>query len=279
MWKDSYTVGVGIIDRQHKELFEQVANLKAVLTQGLGFDEYKRQIGEAVQYLKKYCTEHFADEEKYYKDTGIEGIEEHRQLHIKLIQDVFDHEKRLMDSDFSPAAVREFLGFLLTWLIYHVAGEDQKFHKTIKIDEQLDGSVMAFADRAKQVLMTITGIAEGDIKPEFDRSLHISDGVGFKVGLVGGDKLGIGLVYSNNIVTGALKAMTGMDIGEINELAYSALQEISNIVSAKISDVLSDGGEFVDIAYPVRADIADIPKTGDSFLMHTVIGDMEVIVY
>ncbi|MDR2167486.1 MAG: bacteriohemerythrin [Clostridiales bacterium] len=282
MWKDSYAIGHELIDSQHRRLFDYAENLMSTLGQQLEFEEYKRQIVETLGFLKKYTIEHFKDEEEYQREVNYEGYEAHKKLHAKLIQDVLRHEKELVESEFKPEAVKSFLGFLLTWLVYHVAGEDQKITGGVA-QTAVAGLdlVHAFAQKAGQVIRTITGITEDEIKPEFDSSKHLGEGISFKVGLVGSkDKNGIALVYSHIIALGTLKAMTGMEVNEINEIAYSALQEMSNILSAKMVDVVAKAdGKFVDIDYPIRAEIKEIPKGSDSFLMCTSIGDMEIIIY
>ncbi|MCL2752678.1 MAG: bacteriohemerythrin [Defluviitaleaceae bacterium] len=280
MWKDSYLTGVATIDKEHMQLFETVGKLKDTLTQGLGFEDYKAAIIDTMEFLKKYCLKHFADEEKFYRDAGYDGVEEHRQFHLKLIADVLDHQERLKQSNFDPTSVKAFLGFLLTWLIYHVAGEDQKMSKPKISAVRAQTALIAFADNVREVLATVTGIANDSIKPIFNKDINADDGIIFKVGLVGDEsKKAVWFVYSNKITFGIFRAMTGMEVCEANEMAYSALQEISNIASAKISNVLSAAcGKFVDIDYPVAAKIDDIPKTGDSFVMNTTLGDMEIIV-
>ncbi|MCL2169417.1 MAG: hemerythrin domain-containing protein [Defluviitaleaceae bacterium] len=285
MWKESYKIGVEHIDRQHKQLFEYVDAMAATLKKQQSFEDYKNQIVEAIGFLKQYCVEHFKDEEAYHLEIGLKDHQAHKQLHQKLVKDVLAHEAELTGSGFAPESVKKFLGFVLTWLIYHVAGEDQKLgtKAAAKAPDttEVSGSVQDFATRAKGVLCTVTGLSDEDIS--FAKSAgSIKDGVGFKVGLVdGGGKKGVGLVYSTTIALGALKAMTSMEVDEINEITYSALQEISNIVSSRIADSVAAaaGIAFVDIEYPVQTPIEHIPKGNDSFIMKTSIGDMEVVVY
>jgi len=281
MWKDSYLVGVEKIDTQHKLLFEYVDILTETLKKDLKVADYRRQIAEAVRYLKFYCIEHFRDEEAYHLEISYAEHKTHKEMHKKLIQDVLAHEEALVSSNYASGAVRGFLGFVMTWLVYHVAGEDQKLRKITQAEPKaVMSAIEAFADKTREVLKTITGISDEDIKFAFKPSGEISDGISYKVGFCGGgDKKGVGVVFSNRIAIGALKAMAGMDIDEINEIAFSALQEISNITAARISDVISEDGEFCDIEHPIRVENGDFPKDADSFLISTTLGDMEVIVY
>jgi len=285
MWKDEYLVGVEKIDRQHRILFDFVELINITLNQPLEAYEYEKKITDAVSFLKTYCLEHFKDEEAYYEQKGYSGLEEHKELHKKLVQKLLDYEMEFGATNFAPQVVKKFLGFVLTWLIYHVAGEDQKIKEADRAEAPVEegaGSVHDFASRAKRVLRTITGLSEKDVDFDIGYTKGVDEGYAFMVGLVdGGDKQGIGLIYSEAIALGALKAMTSMEATEINEITLSALQEISNIVSSRIADSVTEslGGKFCDIEYPVRADINDIPDGSERFLMNTTIGDMEIIVY
>ena len=283
MWKDSYAIGVELLDNQHRQLFEAVEILMKTPKIDLSPKQYRGQIEKAVKFLKMYCVKHFQDEEAYHLEIGYAEREKHKKLHRKLIEGVLKHEKRLIDSDFDYGIVKKFFGFVMTGLIYHVAGEDQKLNKASveEIAAQARGSVQDFAARAKKVLRTVTGLASEDIALEVGADRRIMEGVCYTVGLVGGQKKGIGIVFSNTIAFGALKAMTSMELTELNEVVYSALQEISNIVSSRIADAvaLAKGSEFCDIDHPVRVDIADVPQGIDSFSMRTSIGDMEIVVY
>ena len=284
MWKDSYLVGVDIIDNQHKKLFEAIGALRDNLGKA-DLPNYKIQLTEITVFLKEYCINHFRDEEEYQRKIGFVGHMEHKKKHDKLIDDVLDYEKELIRSDFAPPVVRNFLGFIATWLIYHIGGEDQQIPKgkrstaPARIEDK--DLVHEFAVSVENVLKILTGLSVQNIHHTIGSDRHINSGVSYKVGLIDApNNKGIGFVYSPDIAFGVLKTMTGMEIAELNEVVYSAMQETSNIISANIASLLSKmANTSVDIETPKQVQIDEIPNMSNSFLVHTRLGDMEVVLY
>ncbi|MCL1928837.1 MAG: bacteriohemerythrin [Treponema sp.] len=122
-WSDSYSMGIKIIDDQHKGLLDFVNELYDHAT---GNEEeelawFKEVIQQAVQYIK----EHFATEEKYMKATRFSGYAEHKKTHdeftlivVKSAKD-FQEGKRLV--------LEKFAYFLKDWVLTHVAVMDRQY--------------------------------------------------------------------------------------------------------------------------------------------------------
>jgi hemerythrin len=122
-WSDSYSIGIKIIDDQHKGLLDFVNDLFNHST-GNERDElayFKKVIHQAVQYIK----EHFATEEKMMIATKFPGYREHKKTHdeftltvVKSVQD-FESGKRLV--------LVKFAYFLKDWVLTHIAVMDVKY--------------------------------------------------------------------------------------------------------------------------------------------------------
>ncbi|MCL1928039.1 MAG: bacteriohemerythrin [Treponema sp.] len=122
-WSDSYSMGIKIVDDQHKGLLDFVNELFAHAT---GNEEeerawFKEVIQQAVQYIK----EHFTTEEKYMKATRFPGFDEHKKTHdeftltvVKSVKD-FETGKRLV--------LEKFAYFLKDWVLSHVAVMDRQY--------------------------------------------------------------------------------------------------------------------------------------------------------
>ena len=283
MWKDDYLLGDALIDEQHKGLFDATLTLLDSLKTAESREDYKKYLGDSLAFVKSYALKHFSDEEEYARSIGFPGAEEHKKIHDKLVQDVLRFEKELVDSDFANPVVKRFLGFLITWLTYHVAGEDQKIRKDAAIQAAapdgaftgIENLFAGFADNARDVLKIMTGMKDSDINNQMKSNIHANPDVCFKVGLVGDVHKAVGYIYSKEIAFGAFKAMTGMEVSEINEIIYSALQELSNIFTSKLSSAIAGKGMFCDIETPSRVDI--LPVAENRFSMLTPIGNMEII--
>lgn len=122
-WHERYNIGVEIIDREHRKLF----NVMNKLSNYDGTDEKSRwAYQEGIKFFKGHAMKHFAEEEMYMASIGYEGYETHRRLH-----DIFrkktlpEIEKELEATFYSPESVQHFLGVCGGWLIGHTMIEDR----------------------------------------------------------------------------------------------------------------------------------------------------------
>lgn len=125
-WKDKYEVGVELIDSQHKELFKRVEDfIKVIRSTSLG-EEKAQKVIETLEFMKEYVVEHFRDEEEYQIKIGYPDYEKHKQIHDGMVSFVLEVSEEYEKNGYNNALIQKFAGRLLTWLINHVAAEDQK---------------------------------------------------------------------------------------------------------------------------------------------------------
>jgi len=123
VWSNSYSMGIKIIDDQHKGLFDIVNDLFNHSTgdEVEERDYFKEVIHHTVQYIK----EHFATEEKIMIATKFPGYAEQKKAHDEftkaVIQSVRDFEsgKRLV--------LVKLANFLKEWLLSHIAIMDMQY--------------------------------------------------------------------------------------------------------------------------------------------------------
>ena len=281
MWKDSYLVGIELIDNQHKRLFEAITSLKDNLGH-LEETSYKEQLQATITFLKDYCIHHFNDEQNHMQSIGFKGYDEHKKKHDKLLGDVGEYGIKLVETDFDHEVVESFLGFLVTWLIYHIGVEDQQIPKKVRTDslaERGDGVYHACANTIKTVINTLTGLPESEMIYAVDNIKHIKPGVCFSARLINPDDYNsLNVIYSNSLASGMVKEMTNIDSEKFANVMYMALQEITGIIGTKIAQVLSrETGSEISIGTPKRVHLSDIDKTVNSLIMHTQLGALEVI--
>jgi len=123
VWSASYSMGIKIIDDQHKGLINFVNDLFNHST-GDEVEErnyFKEVVQQAVQYIK----EHFATEEKIMIATKYPGYMEHKKAHdeftmtvLKSVKD-FEAGKRLVLSKLAT--------FLKEWILSHIAIMDIQY--------------------------------------------------------------------------------------------------------------------------------------------------------
>jgi len=122
-WSNTYSMGVKLIDDQHKGLLDFVNDL---FNHASGNEREERAyfalvIQQAVQYIK----EHFQAEEKLMIGTKFPGYAEHKKVHdeftltvVKSVKD-FESGKRLV--------LEKFAYFLKDWVLSHIAVMDKQY--------------------------------------------------------------------------------------------------------------------------------------------------------
>jgi len=120
-WNEKYSVKVGLIDGQHKNLFNTINRLIDLL----GGIPSKEQIDGIIQSLVEYKKDHFATEEKYFDEFNYQGAEEHKKKHREFNQKL--EEIVQSNNENSLATAYKLADFLEDWLIDHLMTEDQKY--------------------------------------------------------------------------------------------------------------------------------------------------------
>lgn len=122
-WEERFSIGVDVIDKEHKKLFKIINKLFAY-----GEDEEKSQwvCQEGIKYFKKHAVQHFADEEEYMESINYKGLKMHKRIHDDFREKTIPAlEKELEESDYSEEAISHFLGVCTGWLLGHTLTEDQ----------------------------------------------------------------------------------------------------------------------------------------------------------
>lgn len=122
-WKEEYSIGVDVIDKEHKRLFKIVNKLLA-----FGGEEKKSQWAcqEGIKYFKEHAMKHFTDEENYMMSVDYKGYETHKHIHDDFRKKTLPAlEEELKRTDYAPEAVDHFIGVCTGWLIGHTLTEDR----------------------------------------------------------------------------------------------------------------------------------------------------------
>jgi hemerythrin len=126
-WDDRYSVGIPLIDEQHKELIRLTNELYlGCLT---GDDEAREFFFNAVRGAMDYVKYHFSAEEKMMEKIKYLYLAEHRKRHedfvLKLIEDVksFQGGRKFVPNN--------FVRFLKDWILSHIAIEDIQYARYI----------------------------------------------------------------------------------------------------------------------------------------------------
>lgn len=127
-WDGSFSVGVKLIDGQHKKLF---AILNKVEEGAGGGKESDPDFLEGVIYdLHAYVKFHFGEEEKYFAEFKYEAAEAHKAEHQFFINKVQEFHRDFMKGD--QAMARGLLSFIEGWISKHIKIEDKKYSKCFR---------------------------------------------------------------------------------------------------------------------------------------------------
>ncbi len=85
-WEDEYSIGIRIIDEQHKELVAMLNELYEAMHAGKG----REALGRVLAGLIRYTRLHFAAEEQLMRAHEYPDYERHREKHEKMAAKVME---------------------------------------------------------------------------------------------------------------------------------------------------------------------------------------------
>jgi hemerythrin len=118
-WNDSNSIGIPIIDEQHRSIVSVINSLHYFVQKHRELDVLE----STIKTMSEYTAIHFMTEEMMLKEAGYSSIEEHILLHRQLIKQLQTVSQEAMhDRDVDP-----LLKFLKAWWINHINHEDRKY--------------------------------------------------------------------------------------------------------------------------------------------------------
>jgi hemerythrin len=127
-WDDKYSVGIDLIDGQHKELIENTNKLYQGCLSGTD-DERKVFFMQAVKSVVDYVKFHFSAEERMLENVKYPELSAHRKQHEGFVKKLLDDVQSFKEGQkFVP---NNFVRFLRDWILSHIAMEDTKYSRYI----------------------------------------------------------------------------------------------------------------------------------------------------
>lgn len=121
-WDDSYSLGIPILDEEHKRLLD----LLNKFLQSLHTEDEKSVIKSTFDKLLEYTNEHFTNEEAFMAKHKYPDLKNHKKEHTRLTKEVvqLNESKKYIFSD-------NIADFLIAWLTDHILVTDKKYAKFI----------------------------------------------------------------------------------------------------------------------------------------------------
>ena len=85
-WNDSLSVGVDLIDNQHKELFGRIDSFYDTLRRGGD----SKEVLDMLVYMQNYVVTHFTAEEGLQRKYSYPKYSDHKKLHDGFVKEVAD---------------------------------------------------------------------------------------------------------------------------------------------------------------------------------------------
>jgi hemerythrin-like metal-binding protein len=121
-WDNKYSVGIELIDNQHKKLFEMINNFQNSLNSGItAVNSIKLLITE----MKQYALVHFLTEEKLMFQKKFPQLKEHKQKHKEFIDKVQLFEQKIINGQI--LLPNEIVNYLKDWITGHIQFEDKSY--------------------------------------------------------------------------------------------------------------------------------------------------------
>ncbi|HPT82902.1 MAG TPA: bacteriohemerythrin [Limnochordia bacterium] len=127
-WHPSLSVGVELIDEQHKEWFARAERLFEAGKQG----QAREYIGELLEFLDSYTKKHFADEEKYMRELNYPGLPEQQKAHADFIGRLAKLREDYEASAGSISVIINANQMVIDWLTKHISNLDRQIGEFVR---------------------------------------------------------------------------------------------------------------------------------------------------
>ena len=127
-WNKDLTVGVEVIDEQHRQWIQRFNDVAAAIAAHQG----PVQIGKTLAFLMDYSKLHFATEEKLMTEHGYPGLAEQHAQHQELNETLQGLVRDFEEEGATQKLAEAFNVFLGNWLIKHIRELDLKFGAFLK---------------------------------------------------------------------------------------------------------------------------------------------------
>lgn len=125
-WSNELSVGVPLIDEQHKTLIQIANGLINAVAKGSG----PRVIKNVVRRLREYTVFHFNSEEELMRDVHYLKRGEHSREHRRLKEQVKRYQRVLYER--KDLKAEDVANFLKLWLLKHILEMDMELARHVR---------------------------------------------------------------------------------------------------------------------------------------------------
>ncbi|NLM25621.1 MAG: hemerythrin family protein [Firmicutes bacterium] len=131
-WTPALSVGVEMIDEQHKTWFDKAEKLFEAGRNR----QAKEYIGELLEFLDSYTKKHFADEEEYMLSINYPGYEAQKKAHDSFIEKLAQLKEEYNSSGGNLLVIINANKMVIDWLTNHISIMDRKIGEFVREQEK-----------------------------------------------------------------------------------------------------------------------------------------------
>lgn len=121
-WSPAMSVGVSILDEDHRRIMGLINKLHGAMTEGAG----KEALAEIMSGLHIYIQLHFESEESLLKQTNYPEVDSQHEMHEDMHKKTKEILRQFREEPNSVQPV-EILLFLKNWWVEHIMKSDMKY--------------------------------------------------------------------------------------------------------------------------------------------------------
>ena len=122
-WSNEYSVGVSVIDEEHKGFIDIVNKVIAAKQRNYSQEEVDKILGELVRFAK----EHFKTEEAYMSKYEYPEYLLHYNEHLNFSLHMIIYNNQVINGEYK--IMDELYNYLQEWLVHHIQKTDKKYTK------------------------------------------------------------------------------------------------------------------------------------------------------
>jgi len=131
-WTPDLSVGVSMIDEQHKTWFEKANDLFEAGKK----HQAREYVGELLDFLDGYTKKHFHDEEQYMLKIKYPQYDAQIQAHTAFIEQLAKLKKDYSESGGNILVIINANQLVIGWLTSHISNMDKKIGQYAKLLEE-----------------------------------------------------------------------------------------------------------------------------------------------
>lgn len=127
-WTDGLSVGIELVDNQHKELLEKLNDISHAIEHNHSVES----ITKTLDFMMEYTDYHFGTEERHMEATDYPRIEYHKKMHKEFVDTLKGMTEDYLEDGATQGLAESVNVFLFNWLVKHIKGVDGAFGKYLK---------------------------------------------------------------------------------------------------------------------------------------------------